>query len=174
MYKLENIPRSLLLLLVASMILLAVSLSQRQPAEINLAEAAAYKEQLRSQVDTTSGEPRSGRDPATQQQTSLSSAASSPSGAGTQIDPPVSDPNSQDASASLVLGDPSQTGLNASGCFYDYGIPGQQCVPAQAANGGVLACSGVHKYFPSGVIVSGTDRFHLDNNLDGTACGSDD
>lgn len=140
-------------------------------------ETKAYVEQLRNQVDTTTGAPRSGRDPASQQQNSLASAASQPTGIGQRIDKPaagVTGDQSRHATSSDVYTNSSQTGLGSNGCYVDYGKPGEQCLPAHAATNGIVTCDGVHHNFPNGIIVSGTDRFHLDKNLDGIACNSGD
>lgn len=137
----------------------------------------AYEEQLVSQVDNTDGTPRDGRDPANQRQTSLASAASSSMGAGQRTDKPAADvkgDHSHHNSSSDVYGDPNKTGIGVNGCYVDYGIQGQQCVPAHAATNGNLTCDGVRKYFKDGVKITGKDRFHLDKNHDGTACGNGD
>jgi hypothetical protein len=39
---------------------------------------------------------------------------------------------------------------------------------------GSLSCSMVRMHFPQGLKVSGTDRFNLDTNKNGTACDSSD
>jgi hypothetical protein len=138
----------------------------------------AYKQQLQSQVQANDGSPNSGRDPASQGQTSLADAAAKPNGAGARTDTPasgVTGDNSTHASSSDVYGDASKTGINAAGCYIDYGIQGQECLPAHAAgDDGKLTCSEVRQHFPQGIKVTGTDRFSLDKNGDKTACGSGD
>lgn len=138
--------------------------------------AQAYKETLQGQVDTSRGEPQAGRDPSSQQQTSLAYAASSANGAGSRTDKPaagVSGHNHTQTSYSDVYGDPQKTGINSAGCFVDYGIPGEQCVPAGlAGDDGLLTCAELRSQFADGVKLSGSDRFHLDHNRDGWACGT--
>lgn len=140
-------------------------------------DTKSYQESLKAQVDNTDGSPVSGRNPASQSQTSLSTAASTPSGTGTRTDNVASGVagSTGNAKAAPSTADQQKTGINSAGCFFDYGIPGQECVPASMANSdGTLSCTGVRMHFPKGVKVSGTDRFHLDANHDGTACGSGD
>jgi hypothetical protein len=132
---------------------------------------------LQDQVQDASGAPRAGRDPANQPQTGLAAAASRATGVGRRTDTPaaaISGDHQRDAQPSDVLGNAKKTGLSAAGCFIDYGVAGQQCVPASAATNGVLTCAGVISLFPQGVTVAGRDRFHLDQNHDGTACGPGD
>jgi hypothetical protein len=132
---------------------------------------------LRDQVQDANGAPRAGRDPANQPQLGLAAAASRATGVGQRTDTPgaaVSSDHQRDALPSDVLGNAKKTGLSAAGCFVDYGLAGQQCVPASAAPSGTLTCAGVLPLFPQGVTVSGRDRFHLDLNHDGTACGPGD
>ncbi|HSH18360.1 MAG TPA: hypothetical protein VK978_03175, partial [Candidatus Saccharimonadales bacterium] len=70
-------------------------------------------------------------------------------------------------------GDSKKTGVNAAGCYINYGIQGEQCLPAGLANAdGTLSCDKVRTKFASGIKVSGNDRFHLDHNHDGLACGA--
>lgn len=147
--------------------------------------------QLRDQVDTATGSPRSGRDPATQQQDSLAAAASRPTLGGGSSDPSsdfssgLSTDTSTGASGTEHSGhyqsstsapnpDPKTSGISSSGCYYDYGKPGEECLPAHAAENGSLTCSGVRKHFPQGIKVTGTDRFNLDKNHDGIACNDAD
>lgn len=139
--------------------------------------AAAYKQQLKSQVDNASGKPRSGRDPAGQQQTSLALAASSEHGSGMQTDTPaagLTGSNRGAAKPSDVYGDPSKSRINDAGCYIDYGIQGQECLPESIAMDGMVMCEDVVKEFPKGIKVVGTDRFGLDTNHDGIACGPND
>jgi hypothetical protein len=163
------LPAAALLVLIVSAMLM------QKDAPKTDAALEAYKNTLQSQVDTDTGEPRSGRDPSSQQQGSLAAAASNPTGAGSRrTDNPasgVSGNNSTQNDKSDVYGDPNQTGINAAGCFYDYSEPGA-CVQAHYGTNGVLTCSGVHSAgFHNGVrIVTGNDRFNLDTDHDGIAC----
>lgn len=142
------------------------------------AAKAAYQKQLKDQVDTAQGSPRDGRDPSTQQQTSLRDAASKPSGTGTRTDTPASGVTGTvgdtHVTSSDIYGDASKTGINSAGCYIDYGVQGQECLPAHAAVNGVLTCDGVREHFPQGIKVTGTDRFHLDKNGDKIACNAGD
>lgn len=163
-----------LLLVVAAVAVIAT----KQP-DPKVAGIETYEDYLQGQVDTETGAPRAGRDPASQQQSSLASAASSPTGAGQRVDKPASDvqgDHNTHHSSSDVYGDPNQTGIGVNGCYIDYGVQGQECVPAHAATDGKLTCEGVrtHGGFPNGVKVTGKDRFNLDKNHDGTACGAGD
>lgn len=137
---------------------------------------AEYRRQLKNQVDTPAGEPRDGRDPMTQQQNSLAQAAASPVGNGTRTDKPAAaatghahhGPKHAD-----VYGDVARTGINAAGCYVDYGIPGEQCVRA-AQHSTAPVCSEIRRTFPQGVKVSGKDRFGLDRNKNSVACDRKD
>jgi len=176
-----NLQNAGLMLPVGAAIILVISIVMVAPSTgtgPSTANIQANREYLRSQVDTETGAPREGRDPTTQQQTSLASAASNPTGARQRVDKPaagVQGDHSHHNSSSDVYGDPNQTGIGSNGCYIDYGIPGEQCVPAHAATNGTLTCDGVHSHgFPNGIKVSGTDRFGLDTNHDGTACGNGD
>lgn len=169
-----SVPVLIVLLFVACLaaIQLAASLGDKQSGP----DAAAYKEQLRSQVEGPDGTPNSGRDPASQGQTSLADAASRPAGAGSRTDTPAAgvtgDHNTHNTSGD-VYGDANQTGVNSAGCYIDYGVQGQECLPAHAAGSdGKLTCGEVRQHFPKGVKVTGTDRFKLDANGDKLACGS--
>ncbi len=159
----------------------------RATSDGKLLEPAANNDgvngQYLSQVDTETGAPRSGRDPATQQQTSLADAASRPTGASTSGDitsgtttSGAQDDHDGHSEPSDVIADPKQTGILVNGCYADYGKPGEECVPAHAATNGKLTCSGIrtHAGFPNGVKVTGTDRFNLDTNGDKIACNSGD
>lgn len=164
------------LILVVLVGLLGIKISQNDTA-IKDTASAGHNQYLLSQVDTDTGEPRSGRDPASQQQTSLASVSSSQTGTGQTVTKPasgVAEDHSRHVGYSDVYADPNKTGIATSGCYIDYGIPGDQCVPSHIAIDGALTCSGVRKHFPNGVKLSGTDRFNLDTNLDKVACGSGD
>jgi len=138
----------------------------------------AYKEELKSKVDTSNGQPQSGRDPSSQQQTGLSDAASKPSGTGTRTDTPasgVTGSNDTHNTSSDVYGDPSKTGVNSAGCYIDYGVQGQECLPTHAATNGTMTCADVRNHgFPDGIKVTGTDRLKLDTNGDKIACNAGD
>lgn len=130
-------------------------------------------------VDTADGAPQTGRDPSQQQQSSLNDAASSPTASGKQTDKPAADVqgdhNHDHATHEDVVNDPSETGVGLNGCYVDYGVQGEQCLPAHiAGDDKKLTCHEVHSKFANGIKVTGTDRFGLDENKDGTACGSGD
>lgn len=154
--------------------------SDKSPAEA----AADYRKGLQAQVDNEDGSPVSGRDPSAQAQTSLAAAASTPTGTGMRTATPAAGVpkdhvgHQHGTSSADVYGTTAQqreSGINSAGCFYDYGTPGSQCVPAYLANAdGKLECSAVRKQFADGVKVSGNDRFGLDGNRDGIACGKAD
>jgi hypothetical protein len=138
----------------------------------------SYKQTLQNQVDTSDGQPRDGRDPGSQSQTSLMQAASSPHGNGMQTDTPasgVSGSNHPQTTSADIYGDPSKTGINAAGCYIDYGIQGQECLQADMANSdGSMGCDMVRMEFPNGIKVTGKDRFNLDHNQNKIACDSGD
>jgi hypothetical protein len=60
-----------------------------------------------------------------------------------------------------------------NGCLPEYGHGGQ-CVPRRAPGGAAVTCRYVRTILPQGVMVHGTDRFGLDRNGDGIACGRGD
>lgn len=158
------------------MVLAAPRLSETVDSAAAKASAREYQKVLRGQVDSPSGEPREGRDPSAQKQSSLAEAASSVNGNGARTEKPAAgvtgDTNSR-ASHADVFEDPAKTGVNSAGCYIDYGVPGEQCVRAGlAGSDGILSCEEVRTRFASGVTVSGKDRFQLDHNLDGWACGT--
>lgn len=141
------------------------------------ASAREYKELLESQVDTAAGEPRDGRDPANQRQTSLADAASTPNVSGNRNAKPaagVSGDNHQDASHDHANGHMSSSRINSAGCFIDYGKQGEQCLPAGLADDGKVTCAEVRSRFASGISVTGSDHLGIDTNKDGVACGSGD
>lgn len=144
--------------------------------DTSLATPQDYKEHLRLQVESADGTPLSGRDPTSQNQSGLASVASKPSQFGPSDQPAagVNGDHSYHVEPDDVYGDPTQTGIGANGCYLDYGTPGVQCLPAHAAQDKQLTCAGVLEHFPEGISVSGEDRFHLDTNLDGVACGAAD
>ena len=166
----------IVLIFVISAMLIQTTPQQTKPGT-NTADATAYQNNLLSQVDSEDGAPRSGRDPASQQQTSLASVASKPTGAGQRVDKPAADVSgNQDRknTYSDVYGGLNQIGISFNGCYIDYGILGEQCVPTHVSSNGTLTCDGVHMDFPGGVKVTGSDRYKLDVNQDGVACGVGD
>lgn len=170
--------RRILPAVVAAAVVIAVVVFQAiasTPADTNPRDVESYKKALQGQVTEGNGAPSNGRDPSTQQQTSLASAASQPSGVGQRTDTPAADvtgDHNHDTQPNDVYGDSKKTGIGTNGCYIDYGIQGEQCLPAHAAMGGELTCDNVRSHdFPHGIKVTGTDRFHLDTNHDGTACG---
>lgn len=175
-----NLQNSKLVLSIGAVLILVISIlmvASYTKTGPSPTETKVNQEYLLSQVDNKAGAPRDGRDPAIQQQTSLDSAASNPTAIGQRNDKPatgVTGDHSHHNTSADVYGDPNQTGIGSNGCYLDYGVPGEQCVPVQAATDGTLTCDGIHKYFSSGVKVSGTDRFQLDTNHDGIACGTGD
>jgi hypothetical protein len=89
-----------------------------------------YQQQLQSQVDTTTGAPIDGRNPASQTQTTLAYAASQPAGPGQQVDKPAAAVTGTEkhVDPTSVLPDTKNTGVLAGGCLLGYGVPGAQCV----------------------------------------------
>lgn len=173
------LPGAMLLIFVASIALVQFSTKPQSNAP-KTQSVADYQKSLKAQVDNSDGSPVSGRDPSSQSQTSLASAAATPSGTGTRTDKPASGvtgstTTNKTTPSQVYTTEQQKSGINDAGCFYDYGIPGQQCLSAAMANSdGTIGCDMVHMDFPSGIKVSGTDRFHLDKNGDGTACGQGD
>jgi hypothetical protein len=167
-----------ILLLSGLTITLMSSRLAADQAAADATKAASNGQSYKGQVENSKGEPLNGRNPANQSQTSLASAASSPAGNGRRTDTPAKDvkgDQNHKTTYSDTYGDPKKTGINSAGCFVDYGIPGEQCMPAGMADkDGKLTCSAVHMHFPEGLKVSGTDRFNLDTNHDGIACNSGD
>jgi hypothetical protein len=141
----------------------------------NKPQQSQARQELTAQVDTPKGEPQTGRDPAAQPQNGLSAAASRPSGFGQRTETPATGVTGtqRQTKPSDVYKDPTQTGIGSNGCYVDYGVQGQQCLPAHAAGDDkTLTCSEVRavKGFENGIKVTGTDRFHLDADGNGTAC----
>lgn len=186
--KLRKLPKRKLAiatgLLLASMLVGGLLLFQPTILGINDAadasaagsSAQAGRERLRQQVESADGTPAGGRDPASQSQSSLAAAASQAAGAGTRTDKPaagVTGNHHTHHKSSDIYGHAGHTGINSAGCYIDYGIQGQQCLPAHAAGtDGRLTCDEVRRHFASGISVTGTDRFGLDKNGDKLACGS--
>ena len=163
---------AILLIVVAGLLLLVNNDSNNATKPIS---QEAYRQQLQAQVEQADGTPNTGRDPASQGQNSLEAAASKPAGAGLRTDQPASGANGTSgghAGHGDVSGDAKGTGIGSNGCFIDYGVQGEQCLPAHAAGDDkVLNCAEVRKYFKDGIKVTGTDRFHLDHDGDKIACG---
>lgn len=160
-------------LLIGLALLLQVVLFSDKPATMS---AQDYKDQLEGQVTDQEGAPRDGRDPASQQQNSLASSASKPTGVGQRTDQTTIETPTDHDDHSAHDDHHQQDAIGLNGCYVDYGIQGEQCLPAHAGGtNGQLTCSSVHGHgFPNGIKVTGTDRFHLDTNHDGVACDNDD
>lgn len=170
-----------LMLVMSAVIFQTVTTAPGNEVSVKTVSTEEYQKSLKAQVDNENGSPTDGRNPANQSQTSLETAASTPSGTGTRTDAPasgVTGSTGAKVNPEDVYGTNDKqkaTGINSAGCFYDYGVPGQECMPAHMAKAdGSLDCNGVKMHFPKGVKVSGTDRFKLDTNGDGVACGFGD
>lgn len=89
-----------------------------------------YQQLLKSQTDNMYGAPRSGRNPAFQQQTSLASAASQPVGNGRWTQKPASaiKGTSKQVNPKTVLPDTKKTGVLSNGCSVLFGVSADQCV----------------------------------------------
>lgn len=162
-----------------SLLMMPASGSQAAPGSNNLPpqSAAAYKQSLQSQVDTAEGKPQPGRDPGSQPQSGLVQTASKAQGNGARTDTPaagVQGSNRPATKPSDVRKNPKETGVNAAGCYSDYGMGGEECLQAFLGADGSVTCEEVHERFPNGLMVMGTDRLKLDKNGDGTACGAND
>jgi hypothetical protein len=139
--------------------------------------ARVYLSDLRSQVDTPAAAPRPGGDPARQRQQSLAAAAAQPNGIGRRVAKParaVRGDRSRRVAPERIYAALEARGLNQAGCFIDYGRPGDQCLPAHVAQGQTVTCTAVRAHFPDGIVVTRRDRFRLDRNGDGVACGRGD
>jgi hypothetical protein len=139
--------------------------------------ARVFQAELRSQVDTPAAAPRPGGDPAAQRQQSLAAAAAQPKGAGRRVAKPargIRGARGRAVTSDRIYAALKARGLNESGCFVDYGRPGDQCLPAHLARGGMVTCADVRTHFRSGIVVARRDRFRLDRNGDGVACGAGD
>jgi len=146
---------------------IAGAISQPTPS------SSVAKQQLQGQVETSTGAPRSGRNPAVQAQTSLKAAvATSHGGIGQRVDRPaanlVGSPRS--VQPSDVLPDSKKTGISVSGCLIGYGTPGVQCVPGKAPNNQPITCNYIRTMFPKGVAITGSDTLRLSTG-NSTACG---
>ena len=129
--------------------------------------------QLQAQVETPAGKPKSGLDPARQDQTSLAEAARAANdGIGRRGSKPargVKLAKTRRAAKDVL----PATGLS-NGCAAGYGAPGAQCLPRRAPGDKPLTCSYASKLFPKGIEVTGRDRLKLDTDRDGTACDPGD
>src|SRR5262245_53959504 len=91
--------------------------------------ARVYLAELRSQVDTPTAAPRPGGDPAAQRQQSLATAATQPNGAGRRVAKPargIRGDRNRRVTSDRIYAAIKARGLNESGCFVDYGRPGDQ------------------------------------------------
>ena len=131
-----------------------------------------YQASLRATVDKANGAPRV--NPANVRQTSLAEAAAGKHGPGTRTNKLARDAEFRKIQRPAPPPKVKETGIVSGGCLVDYGTPGVQCLPAHSRGGGPLTCAYVRSIFPDGVPVTGRDRFHLDSNGDGTACGPGD
>lgn len=115
------------------------------------------------------------QDPASQRQTSLASAASTPNSSGNNGDNPASGVSggNKRVDPKDVLGGRKGSGISSGGCAVGYGRP-DQCVPARAPGGGPATCTQVRRMFPNGVGVTGSDQLKLDRNNDKVACSTGD
>jgi hypothetical protein len=130
-----------------------------------------HQRELIGAVDVSTGAPQNGRDPASQSQNSLASAASKPEGPGQRVSKPAANVNGSHGHHDAPA---KPSGVNSAGCVVGYGKPGEQCLPTPGANKPVT-CDYVHsKGFHHGLSVTGDDQFHLDKNHDDIACGHDD
>lgn len=93
---------------------------------------AQYQQALTAQVDTDLGAPRDGRNPATQQQASLSSAASLPNGNGSRNNTPAKalSADQHHVNATNVLPNTKKTHVLSSGCMLMPGMPVDKCTSA--------------------------------------------
>lgn len=145
-----------------------------------------YQRALSAQVDTATGTPRSGRDPADQKQTALAAIAGRPNG-GAGARPAVEAEKTgarkgggghagthHAVSPSAVLPHPSTSRHLASGCLIGYGAPGAQCLPVRAPGNKPVTCAYVVTLFPEGIAVTGKDRLRLDTDKDKIACDAGD
>lgn len=164
-------------LVVGSVLVMYIGTAVRAPGSgLGALDWGDDRVQLRQQVETSAGSPADGRDPAVQQQTGLAAVASLPHGTGQRVDKPAVGVTGETkpADAGHAHHALQQPGVLASGCLADYGIPGEQCLPASVVRAGEITCSDVRRHFSSGVKVSGNDRYQIDGNNNGTACDSQD
>jgi hypothetical protein len=144
-------------------------------AVIGLAATAGLGVALQASAAPSSDEPK----------TTLAQAGAQPHGIGAGNMPHDHDydPAEQVAAArgtdrGAVAAPRRNTERRLDGCSPFYGKPGQ-CLPEQpphAQHGGTRrwTCTDVRTLFPQGVVVARADRFQLDTNRDGVACGTGD
>ncbi len=159
----------LLLLLTAGFTIAHLSFAAKNSEQAT----RIYQNQLRSQVETSEGAPREGRDPAVQQQDSLSIAASLPSGNGQRVDNPASDVPAEKQDHTNHSSHTSPKPIT-SGCLADYGVAGEQCLPKYIADTKPVNCAAVKKMFAQGIKVNGTDSLGLDSDRNMVACDAGD
>ncbi len=143
-------------------------------AAAQLMGLSSNEQRLRSQVQNSAGEPRSGHDPAVQRQTSLAAAAAGRHGNGTRNVRPARGVKGRSVRRPSQLADPKTTGVLSSGCALGYGQAGSQCVAARRPGGARMTCDYLIRQFPAGIAVTGRDVLKLDTNRDGLACGYGD
>lgn len=164
------------LLVIAVLVGVWVVMGYITPAEGARQSEKAFKQELKNAVDKPNGAPRDGRDPASQAQNSLASAASKENGAGLRTDEPakkVKGDKGKRVHPHDVLADPKTDGTTSGGCIIGYGQAGEQCLPTNGDHK-KITCDYVRNYFPDGVAVTGDDRLKLDKNRDKIACGKGD
>jgi hypothetical protein len=133
-----------------------------------------YQQQLQSQVDTTTGAPIDGRNPASQTQTTLAYAASQPAGPGQQVDKPAAAVTGTEkhVDPTSVLPDTKNTGVLAGGCLLGYG--------AQAAGSTLnlsslsLTCDPNGQQALQGIQLISTDLVNPSRPSDKAACNISD
>jgi hypothetical protein len=160
----------LLLALSATIAILLKTHFQSSGASIT---PAAYRKQLEAEVETSTGAPINGRNPANQLQTSLAKAASMEDDIGMRVAKPAASVigTVRHTDPATVLPNTKVTHVLASGCLLGYGVPGAQCVPAKAPNNQLLNCNFIRTIFPNGVKILGTDYLSLGQGTD-IACAA--
>ncbi len=121
------INRPLIIMLVLLGTFAAVHMVSAARAETS---KQTYQQQLQTEVDTNTGDPQDGRNPAAQAQNSLAFAASQPNGPGQQVEKPAANVTgiSKRVDPKSVLPDTKHTGVLSGGCLLGYGTPGETCV----------------------------------------------
>ena len=163
-----------LVLVVISLVLAVTSIvAVAAPSKTNPSASPKtddYQRELIGAVDTSVGMPQDGRDPASQPQNSLASAASKPEGPGQRNDKPAANAQGDHSHHHEM---PKQEGVTSAGCIVGYGKP-DQCLQTPG-EGKPVTCEYVHKRgFHNGLAVTGNDKYHLDKNHDKIACGHDE
>jgi len=131
-----------------------VTVNVASAAKNSMLDPQTYQRKLQSEVETTNGVPRSGRDPSTQKQTSLAAAASRPIGSGQRVDKPAAKVHGthRHVDPASVLPNTRKLGVLASGCLNSYGLPGEQCLPARTPSNPTgkkpFVCDSVRKLAP--------------------------